>query len=80
MTQNLELFSRLLAKVCDANLASTNQELLLNAMERKEISAGTMLIKENEEGDEMYVIETGELSVAIANRVRHTAFVIDGCS
>jgi hypothetical protein len=46
------------------------QELLLNAMERKEISASTMLIKENEEGDEMYVIETGELSVAIGNRVR----------
>lgn len=45
-----------------------HMELLLNAMERKEVSAGTMLIKEDEEGDEMYVVETGELSVAIGDR------------
>lgn len=42
------------------NLDSKDEDILIKAMEEKEYSAGSTIIKEGESGDVLYIVESGE--------------------
>ena len=44
-----------------AALDEREREIVINAMEERKISVGEVVIEQDSEGNELYVIDTGEL-------------------
>lgn len=60
--QKKKIRSKLLASFLFSSLEAKDLEVVIGAMEEKQFNAGTQVIKQGEEGDNLYVVDDGNLT------------------